>query len=229
MLSKAAEPPLASAFRLLKLLMTEPEHIVFIVDDDEAIRQSIGFLLRKAGYPVSAFASGDDFLKAVTRESQGCVLLDVRMPGLDGLEVQARLSELGITLPVIMLTGHGDVTLAVRAIKAGAIEFLEKPFERVILLAAIEEGLRHSKRGIHEKLAKNEAIVRLAALTARERDVLKGMIAGRPNKLVAFDLNIATRTVEVHRANLMEKLHARSLSDVLRIAFASGIDEAEVA
>ncbi|WP_293883822.1 response regulator [Sphingomonas sp.] len=209
--------------------MTESEHIIFIVDDDEAIRQSIGFLLRKAGYTVSTFASGDDFLKAVTRESQGCVLLDVRMPGLDGLEVQARLSERGITLPIIMLTGHGDVTLAVRAIKGGAIEFLEKPFERMILLAAIEEGLRYSKRGTHEKLAKNEAVVRLAALTARERDVLKGMIAGRPNKLVAFDLNIATRTVEVHRANLMDKLHARSLSDVLRIAFASGIDEAEVA
>jgi two-component system response regulator FixJ len=207
--------------------MTAPEHIIFIVDDDEAIRQSIGFMLRKAGYTVNAFASGDAFLKAVTRDSRGCVLLDVRMPGLDGLEVQARLNGLGITLPVIMLTGHGDVTLAVRAIKAGAIEFLEKPFERTVLLAAIEDGLRQSSRGNHEKLARDEAVVRLGALTVRERDVLNGMVAGRPNKLIAFDLNIATRTVEVHRANLMEKLHARSLSDVLRIAFAAGMDEAK--
>ncbi|CAN5222502.1 response regulator FixJ [soil metagenome] len=205
--------------------MNDPLHIVFIVDDDEAIRQSVGFLLRKAGYSVSAFASGDEFLKAVTRDSQGCVLLDVRMPGIDGLEVQARLNALGIVLPVIMLTGHGDVTLAVRAIKAGAIEFLEKPFERTILLAAIEDGLRHAQRSINEKLAREEAIVRLGVLTARERDVLEGMVAGRPNKLIAFNLNIATRTVEVHRANLMEKLHARSLSDVLRVAFAAGMDE----
>jgi two-component system response regulator FixJ len=198
---------------------------VYIVDDDEAIRQSVGFLLRKAGYAVTAFSSGDAFLKSVTRESDGCVLLDVRMPGLDGLEVQGRLNSLGIVLPVIMLTGHGDVTLAVRALKAGAIEFLEKPFERSVLLAAIEDGLRHAKRGIQDKLAREEAVVRIAALTAREHDVLNGMVAGRPNKLIAFDLSIATRTVEVHRANLMEKLHARSLSDVLRIAFAAGLDE----
>jgi two-component system response regulator FixJ len=205
--------------------MTEAANIVNIVDDDEAIRQSLGFMLRKAGYVVSTFASGDDFLKAVTRESQGCVLLDVRMPGMDGLEVQARLNGTGIAIPVIMLTGHGDVSLAVRAIKAGAIDFLEKPFERASLLAAIEDALRHANRGIRDKLANDEAVVRLAALTPREGDVLKGMVAGHPNKLIAFDLSIATRTVEVHRANLMEKLHARSLSDVLRIAFAAGMDE----
>jgi two-component system response regulator FixJ len=205
--------------------MTEPVKSVYVVDDDEAIRQSVGFLLRKAGYAVTVFASGDEFLKAVTRESQGCVLLDVRMPGLDGLEVQARLNALGIVMPVIMLTGHGDVTLAVRAIKAGSIEFLEKPFERAVLLAAIEDGLRHAARGIQDKLAREEAVVRIAALTAREHDVLVGMVAGRPNKLIAFDLSIATRTVEVHRANLMDKLHARSLSDVLRVAFAAGMDQ----
>ncbi|CAN5139844.1 response regulator FixJ [soil metagenome] len=209
--------------------MTEASNIIHLVDDDEAIRQSIGFMLRKAGYTVIAFASGDDFLKAVTRESQGCVLLDVRMPGLDGLEVQARLNGTGIALPVIMLTGHGDVTLAVRAIKAGAIDFLEKPFERASLLAAIEDALRQSNRGVHDKLARDEAIVRLAVLTTREGDVLKGMVAGRPNKLIAFDLNIATRTVEVHRANLMDKLHARNLSDVLRMAFAAGMGEPKAA
>jgi two-component system response regulator FixJ len=208
--------------------MPETLDTVYIVDDDEAIRQSVGFLLRKAGYAVTAFPSGDAFLKSLTRESNGCVLLDVRMPGLDGLEVQARLNALGLVLPVIMLTGHGDVTLAVRAIKAGAVEFLEKPFERSVLLAALEDGLRHAKRGLQDKLAKGEAIVRIAALTAREHDVLQGMVAGRPNKLIAFDLSIATRTVEVHRANLMEKLNARSLSDVLRIAFAAGMDEPDL-
>jgi two-component system response regulator FixJ len=205
--------------------VTDPTRIVHIVDDDEAIRQSIGFLLRKSGYAVETYPSGTQFLKAATRKTRGCVLLDVRMPDLDGLEVQARLAQSGITLPVIMLTGHGDVTLAVRAIKAGAIEFLEKPFERTALLAAIETALAHAARTNREQLAAVDARIRLAALTPRERDVLDGMVLGRPNKLIAFDLDIATRTVEVHRANLMDKLAARSLSDVLRIAFAAGLGD----
>ncbi|RZT56226.1 LuxR family two component transcriptional regulator [Sphingomonas sp. BK036] len=205
--------------------MTDPTRIVHIVDDDEAIRQSIGFLLRKDGYAVEIYPSGTQFLKAATRETRGCVLLDVRMPDLDGLEVQAQLAQSGIALPVIMLTGHGDVTLAVRAIKAGAIEFLEKPFERTALLAAIETALAHAARTNREQLAAVDARIRLAALTPRERDVLDGMVLGRPNKLIAFDLDIATRTVEVHRANLMDKLAARSLSDVLRIAFAAGLGD----
>jgi len=205
--------------------VTDPTRIVHIVDDDEAIRQSIGFLLRKDGYAVETYPSGTQFLKAATRETRGCVLLDVRMPDLDGLEVQAQLAQSGIALPVIMLTGHGDVTLAVRAIKAGAIEFLEKPFERTALLAAIETALAHAARTNREQLAAVDARIRLAALTPRERDVLDGMVLGRPNKLIAFDLDIATRTVEVHRANLMDKLAARSLSDVLRIAFAAGLGD----
>lgn len=203
--------------------MPDTQRTVHIVDDDEAIRQSVGFMLRKAGYKVETHVSGVHFLKEVTRETRGCVLLDVRMPEIDGLEVQARLAGQGIMLPIVMLTGHGDVTLAVRAVKAGAIEFLEKPFERAALLAAIEEALGQAGRNDRSQLAAAEATVRLAALTARERDVLDGMVVGRPNKLIAYDLDIATRTVEVHRANLMEKLSARSLSDVLRIAFAAGL------
>ena len=206
--------------------MIDDPRTVHVVDDDEAIRQSISFLLRKAGYTVETYPAGTAFLKAVTRKSQGCVLLDVRMPDIDGLEVQARLSQQGIAMPVVMLTGHDDVTLAVRAIKAGAIEFLEKPFERLVLIDAIEAALRHAARTGREHLAANDAVVRIAALTARERDVLDGMVLGRPNKLIAFELGIATRTVEVHRASLMEKLSARSLSDVLRIAFAAGLGEA---
>lgn len=199
--------------------------IVHVVDDDEAIRQSIGFMLRKAGYAVQTYPSGTAFLKEVTRETSGCVLLDVRMPDIDGLEVQARLSQQGIALPVIMLTGHGDVTLAVRAIKAGATDFLEKPFERLALIEAIDLALDRNARTGRQRIMSADAIVQLAALTAREREVLDGMVLGRPNKLIAFDLGIATRTVEVHRASLMDKLHARSLSDVLRIAFAAGLDE----
>lgn len=202
--------------------MTDDRKIVHIVDDDEAIRQAVGFLLRKGGHTVESYSTGTTFLKSVTRESRGCVLLDVRMPDIDGLEVQDRLSSQGIGLPVVMLTGHGDVTLAVRAVKAGAIEFLEKPFERSALLAAIEAALDHGARADRRHMAAADAIVRIAALTDRERDVLGGMVLGRPNKLIAFDMGIATRTVEVHRANLMDKLSARSLSDVLRIAFAAG-------
>ncbi len=206
--------------------MSDDARIVHVVDDDEAIRQSVSFMLRKAGYTVETYPTGTAFLKAATLTTTGCVLLDVRMPDTDGLEVQARLAQQGIGLPVIMLTGHGDVTLAVRAIKAGAIEFLEKPFERVALIAAIEQALDQAARHGRNELAAADAVVRLAALTARERDVLDGMVLGRPNKLIAFDLSIATRTVEVHRANLMEKLSARSLSDVLRIAFAAGLGDA---
>jgi two-component system response regulator FixJ len=206
--------------------MTDTDRIVHIVDDDEAIRQSIGFLLRKVGYVVKTYASGSEFLAVVDRETAGCVLLDVRMPGIDGLEVQARLSAQGIGMPVILLTGHGDVMLAVRAIKAGAMDFLEKPFERAALLASLDLGFQHAARDLREHVAAADAVVRLTALTPRERDVLDGMVLGRPNKLIAFDLGIATRTVEVHRANLMDKVHARSLSDVLRIAFAAGLGEA---
>ncbi|CAM3134040.1 Chemotaxis protein CheY [Sphingomonas antarctica] len=199
------------------------DRTIHIVDDDEAIRRSIGFMLRKAGHIVETYSSGIEFLKATTRETQGCVLLDVRLPEIDGLEVQRRLAQQGIMLPIIILTGHGDVMLAVRAVKAGAIEFLEKPFERSALLKAIDEALDQAGRNDRHHLASAEAIVRLAALTERERNVLDGMVLGRPNKLIAFDLGIATRTVEVHRANLMEKLSARSLSDVLRIAFTAGL------
>lgn len=205
--------------------MSESGAFVHVVDDDEAIRQSIGFMLRKAGYAVQTFRSGTDFLKEVTRETRGCVLLDVRMPEIDGLEVQARLSQQGIALPVIMLTGHGDVTLAVQAIKAGATDFLEKPFERIALLEAIDSAFERDARTGRQRIESGDAIVKLAVLTARERDVLDGMVLGRPNKLIAFDLGIALRTVENHRASLMERLGTRSLSEVLHIAFAAGLGE----
>ena len=201
------------------------EHLVHLVDDEEAIRLSAGFLLRTNGYVVKSYVSGVAFLADADRETRGCVLLDIRMPELDGLEVQRRLSERGIEMPVIMLTGHGDVALAVRAIKAGAVEFHEKPFQKAALLAAIEEAFRRVDDADRIHLDAAEAVIRLAALTPREGDVLQGIVQGQPNKITAYELGISIRTVEAHRAALMVKLHARSLSEVLRIAFAAGLGE----
>ncbi|CAN5139120.1 response regulator FixJ [soil metagenome] len=203
--------------------MPDQNRTVHIVDDDEAIRHSISYMLRSAGFSCADYASGTQFLQVADLDTRGCVLLDVRMPGLDGLEVQQHLLSSGINLPIVMLTGHGDVTLAVRAIKAGAIEFLEKPFERSALLKAIEEGFCFAAKDARDQSVATDALDKIDGLTPRERDVLDGMVLGRPNKLIAFDLSIATRTVEVHRANLMVKLSARSLSQVLRIAFAAGL------
>jgi two-component system response regulator FixJ len=199
--------------------------LVHIVDDEEAIRTSVGFLLRTNGYTVKPYASGVTFLGAASPETRGCVLLDIRMPELDGLTVQARLAERGLTLPVIMLTGHGDIALAVRSIKAGAVEFLEKPFQKAALLAALEDAFRRIDAADRVHIDAAEAVVRLAALTPREGDVLRGIVKGQPNKITAFELGISTRTVEAHRAALMTKLNARSLSEVLRIAFAAGVGE----
>ena len=197
------------------------KRIIHLVDDDDAIRRSTGVLLRTAGFEVQTYESGTAFLAAVGHALPGCVLLDVRMPGVDGLEVQRLLNERGIAFPVIVLTGHGDISLAVRAIKAGAVDFLEKPFEKTALLHAIDEAFDRLASTQAEQLSAIEASVRLAALTPRERDVLDGLVNGQPNKITAYKLGISTRTVEAHRANLTHKLGVRSMSDVLRLAFAA--------
>ena len=203
------------------------KRLIHIVDDDEAIRRSAGFMLRTSGYAVATYASGAAFLKEARAIEPGCILLDVRMPGMDGLEVQQTLLDHGIAMPVIILTGHGDVSIAVRAMKAGAVEFIEKPFEKPALLAAIDAAFeRLDESGKHAARAA-DATVRIAALTSREQDVLKGLASGLPNKTIAYDLGISPRTVEVHRANLMSKLGVRSLSDALRIAFAANLGEDE--
>ena len=200
------------------------DKIVHLVDDDEAIRRSAGFMLKTSGYQVKSYASGVELLKEREIEA-GCILLDVRMPGMDGLEVQRTLQDRGLTLPVIVMTGHGDVNVAVQAMKAGAVDFIEKPFEKAQLLSAIEEGFsRIAQAGRSTKRA-DEARVRLQSLTPRERDVLEGLVRGHPNKTIAYDLDISPRTVEIHRANLMTKLGVASLSEALRIAFAAGLDE----
>ena len=200
------------------------DKIVHLVDDDDAIRRSAGFMLKTSGYQVKTYTSGVELLKERKIEP-GCILLDVRMPEMDGLQVQKALQDRGLTHPVIVMTGHGDVTVAVQAMKAGAVDFIEKPFEKAQMLTAIEEGFsRIAQAGRSTKRAE-EARVRLQSLTPRERDVLEGLVRGHPNKTIAYDLDISPRTVEIHRANLMSKLGVASLSEALRIAFAAGLDE----
>jgi two-component system response regulator FixJ len=199
--------------------------IIYVVDDEDAVRRSVGFMLKTSGFEVHAYASGVDFLKEVKKLDPGCVLLDVRMPDMDGLEVQQELNAHGVSMPVIVLTGHGDVATAVQAMKGGASDFLEKPFEKASLIEAIERGSEKIGRKEQASKSEHEAKVRIAALTAREQDVLRELVRGHPNKTIAYDLGISPRTVEVHRANVMSKLGVRSLSDALRIAFAARLGE----
>ena len=195
--------------------------LVHLVDDDEAIRRSVGFMLKTSGFHVRTYESGVDLLKSASSLEAGCILLVIRMPGMDGLELQAALRDKGIGLPVIIMTGHGDVTLAVQAMKAGAVDFIEKPFEKAVLLSAIDHGLERLRRSAASVDRADEAAVRLQVLTPREREVLDGLAKGLPNKTIAYDLGISPRTVEIHRANLMSKLGVKSLSEALRIAFAA--------
>jgi two-component system response regulator FixJ len=199
--------------------------LVYVVDDDEAIRRSAGFMLKTSGFRVRSFESGLEFLKEVRSLEPGCILLDIRMPGMDGLDVQRALRNEGVALPVVIMTGHGDVNIAVQAMKAGAVDFIEKPFEKPTLLDALEQGQSRLRDDAVSSNRAQEARVRLNVLTPRELDVLRGLTQGLPNKTIAYDLGISPRTVEIHRANLMEKLGARSLSDALRLAFAAGLGD----
>ena len=199
----------------------DDKRLVHLVDDDEAIRRSVGFALKTSGFQVRSYENGVEILKSAPDLERGCILLDIRMPGMDGLEVQEALKAKGVTLPVIIMTGHGDVNLAVRAMKAGALDFIEKPFEKVVLLAAIEHAMGRLKQSAETLRDASEAATRLQRLTPRERDVLEGLAKGLPNKSIAYDLGISPRTVEIHRANLMDKLGVKSLSEALRTAFAA--------
>jgi two-component system, LuxR family, response regulator FixJ len=196
---------------------------VYLVDDDEAVRRSASFMLRSSGFTVRTFASGVEFLEVADALEPGCILLDVRMPGIDGLEVQRKLRERGIAHPVVVITGHGDVAIAVQAMKAGAVDFIEKPFEKSVLIEAIGAGYSRLAEASGSLSRREEAEARLRVLTPREQDVLEGLVRGHPNKTIAYDLGISPRTVEVHRANLMQKLGVASLSEALRIAFAAGL------
>jgi two-component system response regulator FixJ len=191
--------------------------LVHVVDDDEAVRDSLSMLLETAGLSVRTYDSATAFLTALPNLIAGCVLTDVRMPGLDGLELQRRLTELGVRLPVIVMTGHGDVPIAVEALKAGAADFLEKPFDDAQLLAAVSSALASSRRTHDEAAALAQIAARIASLTPREREVLDRLVAGQPNKTIAYDLGSSPRTVEVHRARVMEKMGVRSLPELVRM------------
>jgi two-component system response regulator FixJ len=197
-----------------------PSHnVVHVIDDDDALRESLSFRLSTAHFDVRTYETAAKFLEALPRADAGCIITDMRMPGISGLDLLRRLKPRQTGHPVIVITGHADVPLAVEAMKLGAVEFLEKPFEDEILVSAVRATLSR-----HERAAEISDIhASVAALTDRERQVLGGLVAGRPNKTVAQDLRISPRTVEIHRANVMARMQASSLSDLMRMALIAGI------
>ena len=199
------------------------DEVVHVIDDDEAMRNSLAFLLRAAKVEVQTHESATAFLESLPKAKPGCIVTDVRMPGMSGIDLLKRLRQLKIVMPVIVITGHGDVPLAVEAMKGGAADFLEKPFDDDVLLAAIRSALNVQATDIEQQASRNAINERLAALSNRERQVLDGLVAGHPNKTIAFDLGISPRTIEIYRANVMTKMKASSLSDLVRMALVGGI------
>jgi two-component system, LuxR family, response regulator FixJ len=192
--------------------------VVHVIDDDEAVRHSLAFVLATAGLAVRVYESGSAFLAALDNLQPGCIVSDVRMPGIDGLQLLRKLRDLGVDLPVIIITGHADVPLAVEAMKAGAADFIEKPFDDEVLLRAIRAALESYAAASDRDAERVEIRAKLDHLSPREREVLDGLLAGYPNKTIAYDLKLSPRTVEVHRANIMAKMGATSLSSLVRMA-----------
>jgi two-component system response regulator FixJ len=203
--------------------MPSDQPIVHVIDDDDAIRQSLAFLLSTAQIEVKTHPSATAFLEALPGLAPGCIITDVRMPGISGIELVRRLKELNVGAPVIVITGHGDVPLAVEAMKIGAADFLEKPFDDEVLLASVRSALKVQDAETKRRSERGDVEGRLATLSSRERDVLGGLVAGRANKQIAYDLGISPRTVEIYRANLMNKMQAGSLSELVRMALVVGI------
>lgn len=199
------------------------DRVAYVVDDEATVRRSLAVLLRSAEFTVQDFNCGDAFLRAVATLPFGCVLLDLRMPGMDGLAVQREMAARGVRLPIVIVTAHGDVALAVQAMKAGACDFIEKPYDAEVILKATEAALARGDEERARAREADDAAARVAALTPREAEVLQGLVAGHSNKAIAFDLGVSPRTVEIHRANLMAKLGARSLSEAVRIALSAGL------
>ncbi|MFG1464915.1 response regulator FixJ [Xanthobacter sp. DSM 24535] len=197
---------------------------IHVIDDDDAVRDSLCFLLESAGLPVLMHASAGAFIDGGIPATAGCIITDVRMPGLSGVELLQFLNTLGSKIPVIVVTGHGDVPLAVEAMKLGAADFLEKPFDDDALLASVRACLSQAALSQHQDAARSDVEERIAALSQRERQVLELLLVGRANKVIAHDLGISPRTVEVYRANVMTKMKAASLSELVRMALLAGID-----
>lgn len=203
--------------------MPSERKLVHVVDDDDGVRRSVDFLLSNAGYEIRRWDNAEEFLKRSDKLTAAVALVDVRMPGMDGLELQRTMQCEGFNFPVIVLSGHGDITMAVQAMQAGAIDFLEKPVDRQHLLDAVARAFDTIADCEQQRMRAEWAIAQIGRLTIREREVLDGLACGYPNKTIAYDLGISARTVEVYRANIMEKLAVTSFADALRIAFSAGL------
>ena len=204
-----------------------PNSFVHVIDDDDAVRDSLEFLLRTAKIEVRTYDSATAFLNTVADGAAGCIVTDVRMPGVSGVDLLRQLKARGSTMPVIVITGHGDIQLAVEAMKIGAADFLEKPFDDEVLLASVKAALGRLEKDAQRDTERAELNNRLATLSTREREVLEGLVAGKANKVIAFDLGISPRTVEIYRAHVMTKMNAGSLSELVRMALLAGVLNAE--
>jgi two-component system response regulator FixJ len=200
--------------------MSEP--VVHLIDDDEAVRTALGFVLEMNDLPARTYPSAEAFLELAATLQGGCIVTDVRMPGMRGLDLVRRLKERGVTLPVVVITGHGDVPLAVEAMRAGVVDFIEKPFDDEALIKAIRMALDSQTQADAQRAEKQRFEQMLQTLSTREREVLRGVVAGKMNKVIAYELGISTRTVEVYRANVMSKTQAHGLSELVRIALLAG-------
>jgi len=201
----------------------QPNKVVHVIDDDDAVRESLQFLLNTARLSVRTYDSATAFLSSLPKIDFGCIVTDVRMPELSGVDLLRRLKELKVGMPVIVITGHGDVQLAVEAMKIGAADFIEKPFDDERLLTAVRLALGRWEKDSQEDAERAGLLDKLATLSGREREVLEGLVAGKPNKIIAFDLGISPRTVEIYRSNVMTKMNAASLSELVRMALLSGL------
>jgi len=196
---------------------TEPRQLIYIIDDDEAVRDSMGMLLESADLAYRCFASADDFIAEHDSSQRGCLVLDIRMPGMNGIELQQKLESIDSSLPIVFITGHGDVAMAVEAMRQGALDFLRKPVDEEAFLERIAYALDQESGDWHQKLDREQARQRIASLTEREREVFHLVAEGVANKAVAVNLGISERTVEVHRSQVMKKLEARTLAQLVRI------------
>ena len=197
--------------------------IVHVIDDDDAVRDSLAFLLSSADYAVQTYDSADAFLSKLPQVQSGCIITDVRMPGLSGIDLLRRVKDIGILLPVIVITGHGDIPLAVEAMKSGASDFIEKPIDDEVMLAAVRKALNRQGADVQLAAERQAIDIQIQSLSTRERQVLDGLVAGHANKIIAFNLGISPRTVEIYRANVMTKMQADSLSELVRMALVAGV------
>lgn len=198
--------------------MEQLDSLVYLVDDDRGVRDSLSLLLRSVGLSCEAYASADDFLEAYNPERVSCLVADIRMPGMSGLDLQQELNERGVEIPIIFITGHGDVPMAVRAMKSGAMDFLQKPFRDQDLLDRINKALSQAEESHAAQVEEGEIRERLASLTPRESEVMEMVVKGCANKVIAMDLGVSQRTVELHRARVMRKMGVRSLAELVRLS-----------